>query len=394
MKTDKPNNKNNKNIKNIKIPFFDRTREDQPILPQLQNAFERIIHSGQYILGPEVQRLEHTLTQYLNTPHAIALSSCSDALLSALLALDTQPGDEIIIPAYTFFATAGSIARLGARPIFADIDPHTFNIDPKRLEQHIGPRTKGIIAVHLFGCPADIPTLQQIADQRKLWLLEDSAQALGTWIKTQGNIKKMAGTFGQAGCFSFFPTKNLGGFGDSGLLVTNDNEMAARVRKLRVHGSSSKHHHELLGGNFRMDALQAALLSEKILYMERNLERRREIAAFYDKYFQEQGLIEAEGIELGARPAGHSFNQYIIRIHKKRRDFVKAYLEEQGIGTEIYYPKPLHLQPVFQGLGYREGAFEEAERASRETLALPIFPGLLDEECQYIAEQLERALLG
>lgn len=383
----------------MKIPFFDRTRADQAQLPELQQAFARVVQSGHYILGAEVQRLEQSIAEYLQIPHAVAMSSCSDALLCAMLALGVQPGDEIICPAYSFFATAGSIARLHARPVFADIDAETFSIDPQKAAQRIGPNTKGMIAVHLFGMPANLIKLKRLADEHGLWLIEDAAQALGTSVDMgEGLGMKAAGTVGTAGCFSFFPTKNLGGFGDGGLLVANDIELAVRARKLRAHGSAAKHHHEMLGGNFRMDALQAALLGEKQKHLTKSLLRRRAIAAQYDQFFIQSGLAAPPGgdrekypIELGARPAGHSFNQYVIRVLKGKRDWVRSHLGERGVGTEIYYPKPIHIQPVFEGLGYREGDMPEAERACRETLALPIFPELFDSEVRYVMEQIQSA---
>ena len=404
-------NTNTKLPTKTKIPFFDRSRADTALFTQLGEAFQRVISSGHYILGPEVQKLEKTLAHYLGIQNALALSSCSDALLCSMLALGVQPGDEIICPAYTFFATAGSIARLNARPIFVDIEARSYNIDPQKLKDCISPNTKGIIPVHLFGCPANLKEIQEIAQAKNLWIIEDAAQALGTKVvgtleekvvgtqeeKVVGTLKeKMAGTLAQAGCYSFFPTKNLGGFGDGGLFVSDDDELAARVHKLRVHGSSRKHHHEIIGGNYRMDALQAALLSQKFLHLEEQLLRRKAIARQYDRYFLDRGLASAEDtgdnpIQLGARPPGHSFNQYVIRISKGKRDFVRAYLEERGVGTEIYYPKPLHMQPAFKALGYKESQFPEAERASLESLALPIFPELLDEEVLYVAEQTAKA---
>jgi dTDP-4-amino-4,6-dideoxygalactose transaminase/acetyltransferase-like isoleucine patch superfamily enzyme len=357
------------------VPFLDLTMQHASLVPALSEAFERVLRSNQYILGPEVEQLEAELCENLNFPHAITVSSGTDALLLALMALGIGPGDEVITTPFSFFATAGAIARVGARPVFVDIDPVTFNIDAGRVHQAVSSRTKAILPVHLFGQPADLDVLATVAARHKLAIIEDAAQALGA--SHQG---KPIGTFGQFGCFSFFPSKNLGGFGDGGLVVTKDAQLAERARVLRGHGAQPKYHHTLIGGNFRMDALQAALLRVKLPELGRYTDLRRAHAHFYDQRFA--ALAPAL---IAPRPAevGHVYNQYVVR--SSQRDALRQALADAQIGTEIYYPRCLHEQPCFAALGHRTGDFPEAERATQEVLALPVFPELREEQRNAVA---------
>lgn len=375
----------------MKIPFFDRTRADAAIEPELVAAFREVVRSGQYILGPEVLALEAACAPIAGAEHAVAVSSGTDALIVALMALGVRPGDEVICPAYTFFATAGAVSRLGARPIFADVLPGCLTLDPDDAARRITPKTRGIIAVHLFGQCADLARLTDLARTSGVWLIEDCAQAMGAERDGQ-----RAGGVGALGCFSFFPTKNLGGFGDGGLVATSDAELADRARVLRVHGGRPKNHHAVVGGNFRIDALQAALLRVKIGRLDDAIARRRENAALYDRLFLQSGVATPAGdgpIALGARQAGHTFNQYVIRVRGGARDGLRAFLEERGIGTEIYYPVPLHMQPCFASQGLGQGELPVSEAAARETLALPIFPELLSSEIKHVAGQVEAYVL-
>lgn len=372
------------------IPFFDPTRSASAGEAELTEAFLRVLRSGRYILGPEVDEFEQACRRMLDVPYTIGVSSCTDALLSSMMALDLRPGDEVICPSYTFFSTAGSIARLGGRPVFADILPGSFTLDPADVSRRITSKTVGIIAVHLFGLPADMVSLLDIARSRGLWLLEDCAQAMGAELGG-----RRAGTLGTLGCFSFFPTKNLGGFGDGGLVVTSDAELARRVRALRGHGAEAKHNHQIVGGNFRIDALHAALLCVKLKTFAADLERRRKNAALYDALFTGAGLADLQSpgdprfpIDLGDRAASHTFNQYVIRVRGEgARDRLRQSLTERGIGTEIYYPVPLHLQPAFASLGGSD--LPVSECAARESLALPIFPELTEAEIRIVAQSIE-----
>lgn len=373
----------------MKIPFFDRTRADAAIEPELVAAFREVVRSGQYILGPEVLALEAACAPIVGAEHAVAVSSGTDALMVALMALGVRPGDEVICPAYTFFATAGAVFRLGARPVFADVLPGCLTLDPDDAARRITPKTRGIIAVHLFGQCADLARLTELARASGVWLIEDCAQAMGAERDGQ-----RAGGAGVLGCFSFFPTKNLGGFGDGGLVATSDAEIADRARVLRVHGGRPKNHHAVVGGNFRIDALQAALLRVKLGRLDDAIARRRENAALYDRLFLQSGVATPAGdgpIALGARQAGHTFNQYVIRVRGGggTRDGLRSFLEERGIGSEIYYPVPLHMQPCFASPGQGQGELPVSEVAARETLALPIFPELLASEIEHVADQVE-----
>ncbi|XXX75099.1 DegT/DnrJ/EryC1/StrS family aminotransferase [Sorangium sp. So ce134] len=362
------------------VPFFDRARGDLALEDELTAVFQSVVRSGRYILGPEVDAFESECAAYLGVRHAIGVSSGTDALLAALMALGIGAGDEVVCPAYTFFATAGAVHRTGARPVFADVLPGSFNLDPASLARALTARTRAVIAVHLFGARAPMDELLAVAGS--VPVIEDAAQAFGA---------ERAGAIGLLGCFSFFPTKNLGAFGDGGLVTTDDGDLAERVRSLRAQGARRKHHHTLVGGNFRLDALQAALLRRKLPRLGALLERRRAHAAQYT------ALLGGAALPIAlpdAGSAGHTFNQYVIRLgDASLRDPLRAFLAERGIGTEIYYPAPLHLQPCFAPLGPPAGALPVAESAARETLALPIFPELTGDEVARVAAAI-RAFFG
>ena len=365
-------------MKPASVPFFDRTRGDAAIEGELTAAFHRVVRSGRYILGPEVEAFEHECARALGVQHAIGVSSGSDAVLAALMAVGAGPGDEIICPAYTFFATAGAIARLGATPIFVDIHPSTYLIDPAAVAARISPRTRAIVPVHLFGRCADMDALRALTS---LPIIEDAAQAFGATLG-----QRSAGAIGTLACFSFFPTKNLGGFGDGGLVTTRDPALAARVRALRAHGAPEKNRHTEVGGNFRLDALQAALLRVALPRMNAALAARRRNAALYD-----QGLAGAaiSDIVLPEGGQGATYNQYVIRVRGADvRDRLRAHLTSRGVGTEVYYPVALHRQPCFAALGLGEGSLPVAEAAARETLALPIFPELTAAEIGLVVAEL------
>lgn len=371
----------------MNIPILDLKRQYQSIKTEIDSAIARVIESGQFILGPEVEAFERAVAQYLRVKHAIGVASGTDALWLALKAANISPGDRVIVPSFTFFATAEAVCNVGATPIFADIDPQTFNIDPNSVRNllesnaQIREKTKAIIPVHLYGQPAEMDEILQIAQQYKLTVIEDAAQAIGAQYKD-----RTVGTLGHLGCFSFFPTKNLGAYGDGGLVVTNDDALAERVRMLRVHGSKPKYYHHIVGTNSRLDALQAAILRVKLTHLNEWTFARQQIATQYDT-----ALSRLDGLTVPYRAPErtHIYHQYTIRVLGGRRDALQKYLKEYGIGTEIYYPLPLHLQPCFAHLGYREGQLPESERASREVLSLPIFPELTSAEREYIIETIK-----
>lgn len=336
----------------------------------------------QFVLGPEVQAFEEEIARYTKTKHAVACASGSDALLLALMALGVGAGDEVITSPYTFFATAGSIARLGARPVFVDIDPHTFNIAPARVEAAITGRTRAIMPVHLYGQCAEMSELLAISERHRLPIIEDAAQAIGS--EDRG---RAAGSMGMIGCFSFYPTKNLGGAGDGGLLTTNDNTLAERLKTLRVHGGGTEYHHREVGINSRLDTLQAAVLRVKLKYLNGWAEERQKKAQRYNKLFQESRLNFELVPPFVREEARHIFHQYVVRVPQHRDALIK-HLDDNGVGTKVYYPIPLHRQECFEYLGYKEGAFPEAERAARETLTLPCFPELTEEQQEYVVDAI------
>jgi dTDP-4-amino-4,6-dideoxygalactose transaminase len=329
-------------------------------------AIERVCDSQRFIMGPEITAFEDEMARMLGVRHAVSVSSGTDALMLALMALDIRPGDEVVTPTYSFFATAGAVVRLGAQPVLVDIDESTFNLDPDQLAAAITPRTKAILPVHLFGLSADMDPILDIAARAHVPVVEDAAQAIGASYKS-----RLLGGLGAAGCFSFFPSKNLGAFGDAGLVTTNDDGFAKQARLLRTHGMEPRYHHHAVGANFRMDALQAAVLRVKAPHLAEWTASRRANAARYRVLFRDAGLLDRVTLPNEPFDRWHIFNQFVIRTSD--RDGLKAHLEDQGIGTEIYYPVPFHLQPCFSGLGYRKGDFPTAERAAAESLALPIY---------------------
>jgi dTDP-4-amino-4,6-dideoxygalactose transaminase len=356
----------------VKVPLLDLQAQYRPLRGDILAAIERVCDSQRFIMGPEITALEDEMARLLGVRHAIAVSSGTDALLLALMALGVKAGDEVITPVYSFFATAGAVARLGARPVFVDIDEATFNIDTAQAIAAITPRTKAIIPVHLFGLSADMDPLIEAASRANIPgipIVEDAAQAIGSTYKS-----RPVGSLGAFGCFSFFPSKNLGAFGDAGLLTATDDGLAKRARLLRTHGMEPRYYHHLVGANFRMDALQAAILRVKAPHLDEWTEGRRANAARYRTLFRHAGLLD--GVTLPPDPADrrHIYNQFVIRA--ANRDGLKAHLDERGIGTEIYYPVPFHLQPCFADLGHRRGDFPKAERAASESLALPIYSEL------------------
>ena len=368
----------------MKVPLLDLGRQYAPLRDAVLSAITRVCDSQQFIMGPEVEGLERELAAMLGVKHAVGVSSGTDALLVAMMALGIGPGDEVITTTYSFFATAGSIARLGARPVLVDIDPASYNLDPAMVERAITPRTKAIMPVHLYGLSADMDPLVETARRAGVALVEDCAQSIGARYKGRA-----VGGFGEFGCFSFFPSKNLGAFGDGGLVTTNDDRLAHRARLLRNHGMEPKYHHRLVGGNFRLDALQAAVLRVKAPHLAVWTEARRRNAARYRAMFDRA----APGrVGLPAEPPGryHIFNQYVVRV--PRRDALRAHLAEAGIGTEIYYPIPFHRQECFTALGYVRGAFPEAERAAAETIALPVFGELTEAEQQAVVDTIAAAI--
>jgi dTDP-4-amino-4,6-dideoxygalactose transaminase len=367
-------------VKAARVPFFDRTRGDAAIEAELTAAFQRVVRSGRYILGPEVEAFERECARALGVRHAVGVSSGSDAVLAALMALGVGPGDEIICPAYTFFATAGAIARLGATPIFADSDASTHLLDPASVADRLSPRTKAIVPVHLFGRCIDIDALRALTS---LPIIEDAAQAFGA----RDHLGRAAGSIGEMGCFSFFPTKNLGAFGDGGLVITGDDALAAKVRALRAHGAPEKNHHTDVGGNFRLDALQAALLRVTLPGVEAAIAARRAHAAQYDRLFREAHLRDILPPS-SARDA--TYNQYVIRVLGAGvRDRLRTFLTEEGVGTEVYYPVALHHQPCFASQGLGVGSLPRAEAAAQETLALPVFPELEAREIAIVVEKIK-----
>ncbi|MGH9970081.1 MAG: DegT/DnrJ/EryC1/StrS family aminotransferase [Pyrinomonadaceae bacterium] len=364
----------------MKVPLLDLRAQHESLRDELLAAVKRIIDSQQFVLGPEVQMFEEEIRRPLRIKHAIGCASGSDALLLALMVLDVTAGDEVITSPFTFFATASAITRLGARPVFVDIDPRTYNIDAARVEAVITPRTRAIMPVHLYGQCADMTPLLKIADRHHLPLIEDAAQAIGS-----DDRGRLAGSMGDIGCFSFYPTKNLGGAGDGGLVCTNSDALAERLKTLRVHGGATEYHHREVGINSRLDALQAAVLRVKLKFLDGWSAERRRKAERYTQLFEEARLQYAL-IPPFIRPdAQHIFHQYVVRV-PQHRDALMKHLAEQGVGTKIYYPVPLHRQECFEYLGYMEGAFPEAERAARETFALPCFPELSEEQQQYVVD--------
>jgi dTDP-4-amino-4,6-dideoxygalactose transaminase len=366
------------------VPLLDLKPQYLPLREEILAAIARVCDSQRFIGGPEVDGLEHDVAQYLGVPHAIGLSSGTDAILVALMALGIGPGDEVITPTFSFFATAGCVSRVGATPKFVDIDPATYNIDVTAAEAAISRRTRAIIPVHLYGQCADMDPLLELGQRCGVAILEDAAQAIGSTYK-----ERRAGAMGRAGCFSFFPSKNLGAFGDAGLLTTTDDALAHEVRLLRNHGAEPKYFHKRIGGNFRLDALQAAVLRVKLPHLERWSDMRRRNADRYDGLFRDSAAAARVTLPARAPDRNHIFNQYVIRV--PNRDAVRAHLERAGIGSEVYYPVPFHLQECFTPLGYRKGDFPAAEAAADETLALPIYGELTESQQRAVVDAIVEA---
>jgi len=367
------------------VPLLDLQAQYQPIRDELLAAIIRVCDSQRFILGPEVEALERELATHLDVREAIAVSSGTDALLVTMMALGIRAGDEVITSTYSFFATAGCIARLGATPCLADIDPETFNLSPDSVRAVLSPRTKAILPVHLYGLCADMDSLLSIAQEAGVPVIEDACQAIGATHKG-----RQAGSIGTAGCFSFFPSKNLGAFGDGGLVTTNDADLARKVRLLRNHGAESRYVHEQIGGNFRLDSLQAAILRVKLPHLATWTAMRRENAARYRRLFSQ--AVPDGRVVLPVEPAGrfHIYNQFVVRVPE--RDRVRAFLTDHAIGTEIYYPVPFHLQTCFASLGHRRGDFPAAESAADSTLALPIYGELTATQQEAVVQTVADAL--
>jgi len=366
----------------MKVPLLDLKAQYLAIKAEVNAAIAEVMESQHFILGPKVEQCESAIARYCGCSHAVGVSSGSDALLACLMAENIGPGDEVITTTYTFFATAGAIARVGATPVFVDIDPDTYNLDTAQIPSRVTNRTRAVIPVHLYGQMADMDAVMLVAEQNGLIVIEDAAQAIGAEHKGQ-----RAGSIGHYGCFSFFPSKNLGAAGDGGMIVTNDAQRAEKLRCLRGHGSKPKYHHKIIGGNFRLDAIQAAVVSAKLAHLDDWTSARQRNAKTYDQLFADAGLTTATR---GSVPVilpsvvtdRHIFNQYVIRT--PRRDQLQAALKEHGVGTEVYYPIPMHLQECFADLGFGEGAYPESERAAKETLALPVYPELTAQAAQYV----------
>ena len=370
---------------NIKVPLLDIPLSYEAVLADVEKNINEVIRSGYFILGPVVEELERQIAAYCGAKYAVGVSSGTDALLISLMAAGIGEGDEVITTPFTFFATAGSISRLGAKPVFVDIEPTTFNINPKHIEKNITNKTRAIIPVHLYGQCADMDPILDLAKKNNLAIIEDAAQAIGS--KYKGG---RAGSLGDYGCFSFFPTKNLGGFGDGGMVTMASEELYEQVKTLRVHGSNNKYYHKVIGGNFRLDAIQAAVVLAKLKFLDQCTEKRRSNAQTYDRLFKEKGATDSLTLPQEIIPR-HVYNQYIVRV-KEKRDELRSFLGGKNIATEIYYPLPLHLQDCFASLGYKKGDFPESEKAADEIIALPIFPELTTDQLEYVAASISHFL--
>lgn len=383
----------------MNVPLLDLKAQYNTIKDELNEALIQTAESQYFILGPEVEAMEKEMNDYIGSIYSIGVSSGTDALLIALMAINLEPGDEVIIPTYSFFATAGVVSRLNAKPVLCDVDPVTFNLDPSKIEELITPKTKAIIPVHLYGQSADMEPIMQIAEKHGLKVIEDGAQAIGTQYKDGRNT----GTIGHIGCFSFFPSKNLGCFGDGGLVTTNDEQLAERLKILRVHGGKPKYYHKTIGGNFRLDAIQAGVLRVKLPHLNSWTKARQKNADLYTKLFIEKGLAEVEGkidyddknkvllpkpvysnLELDRY---HIYNQYVIRV--EQRDRLRDFLKEVGVGTEIYYPVPFHRQECFQYLGYNHDDFPVSNMCAEQSTAIPIYPELNEEQIHYVVDKVD-----
>lgn len=385
----------------MKIPFLDLKAQYQSIKDEINIKVLDLFSSQNFILGSEVTELEKDLASYSGNRFAVGVSSGSDALLVSLMAIGVKNGDAVLTTPFTFFATVGAIARLGARVVFCDIDRTTFNMSPESLEQVLKKEMKGqeraqikaIIPIHLYGQCADMDPIMELAQKYQIPVVEDAAQSFGSEYPSSSGVKKACG-MGDLGILSFFPSKNLGGYGDGGMVLTNNEDLAEKLKVLRVHGAKNKYFHEIIGGNFRLDAIQAAVLRVKFKYLDNWLQKRKDNAALYDRLFQESGLLEKGCIlrpETVYKMSGvqnyHTYNQYVIRATS--RDELQNFLKNKGIATAIYYPLGLHLQTCFAHLGYRKGDFPESERATEEVLALPVYPELSEEQQEYIVTNIK-----
>ena len=382
----------------MKVPLLDLKAQYSSLKNELNSALLNTAETQYFILGPEVQKLEAEINEYLGSKKAIGVSSGTDALLIALMSIDIKPGDEVIVPTYSFFATAGVVSRLNAIPVFVDSDPVTFNIDPAKIKEKVTDKTKAIIPVHLYGQSADMDPIMEIAKKHNLKVIEDGAQA----ISVQYKDGKSVGTIGDIGCYSFFPSKNLGCFGDGGMVVTMDDDLGEKLRIMRVHGGKPKYYHKMIGGNFRLDAIQAGVLSVKLPHLDSWSEARRENAELYTKLFIESGLSQEEGkIELDEQNKVllpkpiykneslknyHIYNQYVIRV--ENRDELMTYLREKEIGCEIYYPVPFHMQECFSELPSSKESYPNAEFAAKHSIALPIYPELTKEQIEFVVQTI------
>ena len=365
----------------MNIPLLDLKAQYQSMRSEILAAIEATCDEQGFILGPRVVALEQAVAAYVSSAHAVGVASGSDALLLALMALGVKAGDEVITVPFTFFATAGAISRLGAKPVFMDIRPDDFNMDPTLLERAITKRTKAIIPVHLFGQCADMGAIHDIARTHRIGVIEDACQAIGA-----AQNGKRAGVLGDLACFSFFPSKNLGGFGDAGMVTTNDKELAESIAMLRVHGSRVRYVHEAIGINSRLDALQAAVLLVKLKRLDQWAEGRRRNAARYRQLFTDAQLTDHVTLPVTHAHNFHVFNQFTLRVRK--RDELRTYLKDHGVGSEVYYPLPLHLQNCYRDLGHQKGAFPQSESAAEEVLSIPIYAELTDEQLQYVVQMI------
>lgn len=381
---------NSNNPETIPVPLLDVARDNGPLKGEFLAAFEAILDHGRFLFGPEVAALEKSVADLCGVKHAIGCASGSDALLLALMAYNIGPGDEVLCPSFTFFATASAATRLGATPVFVDIDADSYLMNVEDLWRKITPRTKAIIPVHLFGQCADMDPIMSLAKDRGIVVIEDACQAIGA-----GYGVKMAGAISEVGCLSFYPTKNLGGFGDGGMLTCQDDALAQRLRLFAAHGMSPRYYHQVVGINSRLDTIQAALLGVKLKRLDSWTEKRQQHAAKYDAMFRGRGLHEQIGLPSEIAGRSHVWNQYTVRVGGGQRDALKAHLASRKIGSEIYYPVALHQQQCYASLGYREGSLPETERAAQEVLSLPVFPEMTERElvavvdavCDFCAQQ-------
>lgn len=365
----------------MKVDLLDLTTQYHILQDEIDKAIKDVLESGHFIMGPNVKKLEEEIANYSGVKHAIAVANGTDALMLTLKALGIKEGDEVITTPFTFFASAETTSVVGATPVFADIDPKTLNIDPKSIEEKITDRTKAIIPVHIFGQMVDMDGIMALAEKHNLYVIEDACQAIGA--EYDG---KRAGSIGVAGTYSFFPTKNLGCYGDGGMIVTNDDELAAKLRLLRAHGSNKKYHHSIIGYNSRLDEIQAAILRVKFKYLDKWSKLRKEHAHYYNSLLQDQKVI----LPYEDEKCNHVFHQYVIRVED--RNGLEKYLNENGVATAVYYPLAVHLQEVYEDLGYKIGDLPVSEKACEMSLALPMFPELTEEQQQYVVEKVKEYL--